>query len=84
MLMQDCKITELTEQLHVVDRREAIPHLRAVLKHADAGIRELAAKQLGEIGPDAMEALPELTQLLQDPDQRIRDAAAQAIENIEK
>jgi HEAT repeat protein len=78
----DLKITEMVEvRLAAI---EAIPHPRSALKHADAGIRALAAKYLGEIGPSAKEALPDLSLLLQDTDQQVRDAAKQAIKTIEK
>lgn len=79
---QDFRITDFRED--VVDTKGAIAHLCACLKHANAGLRALAAKYLGEFGPDAKEALPDLTLLLQDKDPLVRDAAAVAIKNIEK
>jgi hypothetical protein len=79
---QDCAITNMQE--HVLETKEAISYLCASLKHANARVRALAAKQLGEIGPDAKDTLPDLTLLLQDVDQLVRDAAEEAIKNIDK
>jgi hypothetical protein len=79
---QDFKITDFRED--VLDKEGAISHLHACLKHTNAGLRALAAKYLGEFGPDAKDALPDLTLLLQDKEPLVRDAAAVAIKNIEK
>ena len=79
---QDFEITDFQER--ALDQKEVISVMRANLQNANAGVRALAAKYLGEIGPDAKETVPDLTLLLQDKDQLVRDAAEQAIKNIEK
>ncbi len=68
----------------VLKHRREIADLRANLNHAEACVRALAAKNLGEIGLDEKDTLCGLTLLLQDEDRRVRDAAEQAIKNIER
>ena len=67
-----------------VGPKEAISHYRQLLKHSDAAYRIVAAKWLGDIGPDAKESLPDLTLLLQDVDSQVRRAAEWAIKKIER
>jgi len=60
----------------------AVAPLIEALNNADANIREVAARILGNIGPQAVEAVPALTTALKDPDRRVRIQAAVALGRI--
>ena len=61
---------------------DAIPALASALGDADAGVRQEAAKALGEIGTEAREAVPSLRKALNDPDEIVRSAASLALKRI--
>ena len=61
---------------------EAVPGLIEALSNEYWEIRDAAASELGEIGPDASEAVPALTELLDDENASVRRSAAAALENI--
>jgi HEAT repeat protein len=59
-----------------------VPALRAALKAQDAIVRQTAAKELGEIRPEAKAAAPDLIAALKDQDASVRADAAFALRNI--
>ena len=48
-----------------------------------AAVRELAAKNLGNMGPAAKRATPALARLLRDDDAAVRTAAQEALEKLQ-
>jgi len=59
-----------------------IPEIEGTLGSKDAGVREMSAKALGWIGPEARDAVPALEKLLKDSDEDVRQAAAEALKKI--
>lgn len=59
---------------------EAVPALRALLKHEDASLRKDAATLLGQL--KASEARPDLLALLEDPEGQVRGAALGALDSV--
>ena len=60
----------------------AVPALAEALKDKEPGVRQIAAKVRGRIGPKAEAAVPALTEALKDKDRDVREAAAGAIKQI--
>jgi HEAT repeat protein len=59
--------------------RGAVPALIALLREPDYIARHVAAKALGEIGPDARDAVPALVAVLSDREYAVRSAAIDAL-----
>jgi HEAT repeat protein len=74
------------------DAKAAIPGLTLALRHpkppldpiGDLGFKALAARLLGEMGPEANGAVPDLLRLTADPDRAIRTEAAMALWRIKR
>ena len=64
-----------------IDR--AVPALISALTEIPSFTRIMAAKTLGDLGPDAKDALPQLRRMLNDRDPDIRAAVEKAIQRIE-
>jgi len=62
--------------------RSSIPELIRALGDTDESTREVAARILGSIGPDARIAVPALERALQDENPGVRSAAAEALKQI--
>jgi HEAT repeat protein len=60
----------------------ALPELKLALTAADKYTRILAARALGQLGPEAATAVPELTILLQDPDPDLKLNAVNSLGQI--
>jgi HEAT repeat protein len=65
--------------LAVPARAEDVSVLVERLKSPDSDMRREAAKELGDLGPQALPAVPELVQALRDSDLFVRRFAAQAL-----
>ncbi len=61
---------------------EAVPRLSDLLQDRDPEVRQVAARILARIGPDAAAAVPDLIELLQDPHPQVRRAAVRALGQI--
>ena len=57
--------------------------LAVCLSNESAAVRELAAKNLGNMGPAAKRATPALARLLRDDDAAVRTAAQEALEKLQ-
>jgi hypothetical protein len=61
----------------------AVPVLLGLLNKESPRLRELAARSLGEMGPQAREAVPALTELAQrEPNSAVQSAAEEALKRI--
>jgi HEAT repeat protein len=60
----------------------AVPALAEALKDKEPGVRQIAAKALGRIGPKPEAAVPALTEALKDKEGFVRWVAAQALAQI--
>lgn len=56
--------------------------LIAKLKDTDSDVRRAAAKELGELGPEAKTAVPDLIRVMRDKDLFVRRFAAEALGNV--
>ncbi|MBL8821944.1 MAG: HEAT repeat domain-containing protein [Planctomycetia bacterium] len=77
-LPKDNRPSELGTRLTLQDVRDRI----SALKSSNPKTRELAAHELGKIGPPAAEAIPSLTELLDDKDIRVAEASLRALIQI--
>jgi HEAT repeat protein len=64
------------------NNRQAIEPLVRNLKNADAGVRFVTARILGELGPKAAQGITILEQAVQDEDSRVRKYAADALKKV--
>jgi HEAT repeat protein len=63
---------------------DAVPALSEALEHAKTGgMRQAAARGLGEVGPEARAAAPQLRALLRDRENYVRESAEEALQKIE-
>ena len=60
----------------------AVPQLSQMLQDQDPAVRQMAARILARIGPDAVKAVPDLIELLQDRHPQVQRAAARALGQI--
>lgn len=60
----------------------AVPELAKLLHDSDPAVRQMSARILARIGPEAAEAVPDLEQLLADEHPQVRRSAARALGQI--
>jgi HEAT repeat protein len=64
---------------------EVLPSLiKALGDEEESYVREVAARLLGEIGPDAESAVPALEKATKDESDEVREAATEALKRIQR
>ena len=73
----------MAEAIHTIAGQIAVPSLIEALKDDESWIRQMAARNLGVLGPNAKSALYALIESLKDEDESVRKRALEAIKKID-